>query len=165
MANIQKIAPNLWFDDQAEEAVNFYLSVFKNGSIKRVAHYGKEGQEIHKRPEGSVMVIEFEIEGQRFTALNGGPIFKFNEAVSFVVDCETQEEIDYYWNKLTESGDPNAQQCGWLKDKYGLSWQIVPTIMAELIGDQKTPQSHRAMRAMMEMKKLDIEKLRQAYGQ
>lgn len=165
MAGMKKIAPNLWFDNQAEEAVNFYLSVFKNASIHKISHYGKEGQEIHKRPEGSVMVIDFELEGQRFMALNGGPIFKFTEAISFVVDCETQEEIDHYWNKLSEGGDPNAQQCGWLKDKYGVSWQIVPTILAELIGDQNTPQSQRAMHAMMGMKKLDIEKLRQAYLQ
>src|SRR5687767_5911399 len=133
MATMQKITSNLWFDTQAEEAANHYVSIFKNSSIGKTTHFGKEGYEIHKMPEGTVMTVEFTIEGQKFVALNGGPIFKFNEAISFIVNCETQEEIDYYWNKLSEGGDKKAQQCGWLKDKYGLSWQVVPTILDDLI--------------------------------
>jgi predicted 3-demethylubiquinone-9 3-methyltransferase (glyoxalase superfamily) len=163
MTSLKKITPNLWFDDQAEEAVNYYLSIFKNSRILRVCHYGEEGQEIHKMPAGSIMTIEFEIEGQSFIALNGGPVFHFTEAISFVVDCQTQEDIDYYWERLTPGGDPASQQCGWLKDKYGVSWQIVPTLLNNLIADQNTPQSARAMRAMLGMKKLNIEALQKAY--
>src|SRR5258706_16409780 len=121
----QKITSNLWFDNQAEEAANFYTSIFKKSRKLRTTYYGKEGQEIHKMPEGSVMTVEFEIEGQKYVALNGGPLFKFNEAVSFIVNCESQDEIDYYWEKLIPGGDKNAQVCGWLKDRFGLSWQIV----------------------------------------
>lgn len=156
MATTQSITPNLWFDRQAEEAANFYCSVFKNSSVIRKSYYGKAGYEIHKMPEGTVLTIEFELNGQRFTALNGGPIFKFTEAVSFVISCENQEEVDYYWEKLTEGGDANAQQCGWLKDKFGLSWQVVPKGLVELIKDP------RGMNAMMQMKKLDINKLKAA---
>jgi predicted 3-demethylubiquinone-9 3-methyltransferase (glyoxalase superfamily) len=123
---MQKISPCLWFDDNAEEAVQFYLSIFQNSKVGNVTHYGKEGFEIHKKKEGSVMTIDFEIEGQKFLALNGGPIFKFNEAISFQIYCETQDDVDYYWDKLTEGSDKNAQVCGWLKDKFGVSWQVVP---------------------------------------
>jgi predicted 3-demethylubiquinone-9 3-methyltransferase (glyoxalase superfamily) len=158
-----KITPCLWFDDQAEEAARFYTSVFKNSKIGRISRYGKEGFEIHGRPEGMVMTMEFELDGQPFTALNGGPVFKFNEAVSFQVLCDTQEEVDYYWERLSEGGDEKAQQCGWLKDRYGLSWQIVPRVLIELLGDHKSEKSQRAMKAMLQMKKIDIQKIRQAY--
>ena len=162
MAVVQKIAPCLWFDDQAEEAARFYVSTFANSEIGTVTRYGKEGFEIHGRPEGSVMTATFRIEGQEFTALNGGPHFKFNEAVSFVVRCKTQTEVDRYWDKLREGGDEKAQQCGWLKDKYGLSWQIIPSILADLLGDKDPAKAGRAMQVMLQMKKLDIKKLQQA---
>lgn len=162
MATIQKITPNLWFSNQAEEAVNYYTSIFKNSKIGKISRYGKEGYEIHKMPEGTVMVIEFELEGQKFTALNGGPIFKFSEAISFIINCENQEEVDYYWNKLSAGGDKNAQQCGWLKDKFGLSWQIVPTILAELMSGKDKEKAQRVMAAMLQMKKLNISELEQA---
>jgi predicted 3-demethylubiquinone-9 3-methyltransferase (glyoxalase superfamily) len=164
MATMQKITSNLWFDDQAEEAAKYYTSIFKNSKMGKITHYGKEGQEIHKRPAGSVMTVRFYLEGQEFLALNGGPVFKFNEAISFVVNCENQEEIDYYWNKLTVGGDAKSQQCGWLKDKYGVSWQITPTILPEMLGDQDTEKSQRAMKAMLQMKKLDIGALKKAYN-
>ena len=164
MATMQKITSNLWFDNQAEEAAKYYVSIFKNARIERISRYGKEGYEIHKMPADSVMTVEFTLEGQTFVALNGGPIFKFNEAISFIVNCETQDEIDYYWNKLSEGGDKNAQQCGWLKDKYGLSWQIVPTIMDDMIMDG-SKKSEAVMRALLKMKKLDIRKLEEAYNQ
>ena len=163
MQHVQRIAPCLWFDDQAEEAARFYTSVFTNSRIVSISRYGEAGQEIHGRPPGSVMTAEFELDGQSFTALNGGPIFKFNEAVSFQVNCETQEEIDDYWEKLSEGGDPKAQQCGWLKDKYGLSWQVVPTILAELVKDPNSEKGQRAFQAMLGMKKLDIAELKRAY--
>ncbi len=162
MANMQKITSNLWFDKQAEEAVNFYTSVFKNSQILRSTRYGKEGFEIHKMPEGIIMTIEFQIEGQKFVALNGGPLFKFNEAISFIVNCDNQEEVDYYWEKLSEGGDEKAQQCGWLKDKFGLSWQIVPSVLPDLLHDNDPEKSKLAMRAMLQMKKIDIKKLQQA---
>jgi predicted 3-demethylubiquinone-9 3-methyltransferase (glyoxalase superfamily) len=133
MATVQKITPNLWFDGVAEEAANYYVSIFQNSKITTVSRYGKEGFEIHRQPEGTAMVVAFELEGQQFLGLNGGPQFKFSEAISFVVSCEDQEEIDYLWERLNESGDPNAQQCGWLKDKFGLSWQIIPSILPQLI--------------------------------
>jgi predicted 3-demethylubiquinone-9 3-methyltransferase (glyoxalase superfamily) len=158
-----KIIPCLWFDNQAEDAAIFYTSIFKNSKIGKISRYGKEGFEIHGMKEGTVMVAEFEIEGQSFTALNGGPIFKFTEAVSFQVMCDTQAEVDYYWNKLSEDGDPNAQQCGWLKDKYGLSWQVVPKVLAELVGGPDPEKAGRAMKAMLQMKKFDIAKLQRAY--
>lgn len=160
---IQKITPCLWFDNQAEEAAIFYTSIFKNSKIGRMTRYGKEGFEIHGRPEGTVMTAEFELDGQAFTALNGGPIFKFNEAVSFQVHCETQEEVNYYWEKLSEGGDKNAQQCGWLKDKYGLSWQVVPRLLIELLSDPDPEKAQRTMKAMLQMKKIDIEKIKRAY--
>jgi len=146
---MQKIIPCLWFDNQAEEAANFYTSIFKNSKIGNISRYGKEGYEIHGREEGTVMTIEFEIDGQKFTALNGGPVFKFNEAISFVVNCANQEEIDYYWEKLTTSGGQESV-CGWLKDKYGVSWQIVPDIMRELVGDPASEKSQRALKAMLQ---------------
>jgi len=165
MATIQKISPNLWFDNQAEEAANFYVSIFKNSKIEKINRYSKVGFEIHKKPAGSVMTVRFSLGGQNFIALNGGPDFKFNEAISFVITCETQEEIDYYWTKLSEGGDKKAQQCGWLKDKYGLSWQVVPSIIENLFDDSESDKSQRAMDAVLKMKKLDIESLEKAaYG-
>ena len=160
---MQKISPCLWFDDQGEEAAKFYTSIFKDSKIGDVTRYGKEGYEIHGREEGTVMTVEFEIEGQKFLALNGGPIFKFNEAISFQVYCETQEEVDYYWEKLSEGGDEKAQQCGWLKDKYGVSWQIVPTILIKMLKDKDSEKSQRVMKAMLQMHKLDISTLKKAY--
>ncbi len=164
MQVIQKIAPCLWFDDQAEEAARFYTGIFKNSKIVTVARYGKAGHEVHGRPAGTVMTVAFELEGQAFTALNGGPVFKFNEAISFQVNCETQAEVDYYWEKLSEGGDVKAQQCGWLKDRYGVSWQVVPRALVEMITDPDSEKSGRAMEAMLRMKKLDIAELKRAYG-
>jgi predicted 3-demethylubiquinone-9 3-methyltransferase (glyoxalase superfamily) len=160
---MQKIIPCLWFDDKAEEAAKFYASVFRNSRIGDVTHYGKEGYEIHGRKAGSVLTVEFEIEGQKFVALNGGPVFKFNEAISFQVHCETQKEIDYYWEKLTEGGDRKVQQCGWLKDKYGVSWQIVPVVLGKMLQDKDTMKSDRVMKALLQMSKLDIMTLERAY--
>ncbi len=161
---MQKIISNLWFDNQAEEAAEFYTSVFKNSRIGKIMRYGKEGFEIHGKPEGSVLTVEFEIEGQKFVALNGGPVFKFNEAVSFIVDCDSQEEVDYYWEKLAAGGDPNAQICGWLKDKYGVSWQIVPMALDKLLNDPDTVKSQRTMKAFLSMKKIDIKMLYDAFN-
>ena len=160
---MQKISPCLWFDDNAEEAVAFYVSIFKNAKVGNVTRYGKEGYEIHKREEGTVMTVDFELEGQKFLALNGGPVFKFNEAISFQIYCETQEEVDYYWEKLTEDGDKMAQQCGWLKDKYGVSWQVVPSILVKMLQDKDSNKSERVMKAMLQMQKLDISTLKKAY--
>jgi predicted 3-demethylubiquinone-9 3-methyltransferase (glyoxalase superfamily) len=160
---MQKITPCLWFDDKAEEAAKFYASIFKNSRIGEVTRYGKEGYEIHGREAGSVLTIDFEIEGQKFVALNGGPIFKFNEAISFQVHCETQKQVDYYWEKLSKGGDEQAQQCGWLKDKYGVSWQIVPNILGKMLQDKDAKKSERVMKALLKMRKLDIMILRQAY--
>ena len=160
---MQKIIPCLWFDDKAEEAATFYASVFKNSKIGDVTRYGKEGYEIHRREAGSVLTVEFEIEGQKFVALNGGPVFKFNEAISFQVHCETQKEIDYYWEKLSEGGDKQAQQCGWLKDKYGVSWQIVPNVLGKMLQDKDTKKSDRVMKVLLQMRKLDIMALMRAY--
>jgi len=154
---MQKITPFLWFDNQAEEATNFYTSVFQNSKIGTVARYGKGGP----GPEGQVMTIAFQLDGQEFVALNGGPQFKFTEAVSFVVNCETQEEIDRFWDRLSEGGE--VQQCGWLKDKYGLSWQIVPTILGKLMGSREAEKSQRVMQELLKMKKLDIKTLQQAF--
>ena len=160
---MQKITSCLWFDNQAEDAARFYTSIFKNSRIGRISRYGKEGKEIHKQPEGTAMTVEFELEGQTFTGLNGGPVFKFNEAVSFQVHCETQEEIDYYWEKLSAGGDKNAQQCGWLKDRFGLSWQVVPRILGELMTDPDPEKSQRVMKAVLQMKKLDLPEIKRAY--
>ncbi len=160
---MQKISPCLWFDDKAEEAAKFYTSIFKDSKIGDVTRYGKEGYEIHGKEEGTVMTVEFEIEGQKFLGLNGGPIFKFNEAISFQVYCETQEEVDYYWEKLSEGGDEKAQICGWLKDKYGVSWQIVPIILIKMLKDTDSEKSQRVMKVMLQMHKLDISTLNKAY--
>jgi predicted 3-demethylubiquinone-9 3-methyltransferase (glyoxalase superfamily) len=162
-SHIQKITPFLWFDNQAEQAANYYVSIFRNSKIGQVTRYGKEGYEIHRMEEGTVMTIDFDIENQKFMALNGGPVFKFNEAISFQVLCDTQEELDYYWEKLSEGGDKNAQQCGWLKDKYGVSWQIVPMVLFKMIQDKDQVKSQRVMKAMLQMQKLDIQTLIQAF--
>lgn len=162
MKTVQKITTNLWFDRNAEEAVKFYTSIFKNSSINVVTHYTKEGHEIHGMPEGLVMNIAFTLNDQEFLALNGGPIFKFNEAISLMVNCADQAEIDYFWEKLGEGGDPKAQVCGWLKDKFGLSWQIVPDSMGEMMKNADTPTSSRIMAAMMKMKKIDLAELQRA---
>lgn len=159
----QRIAPCLWFDDQAEAAVRFYSAIFRNSRVLKIARYGKAGYEFHKKPEGSVMTIAFELDGQEFTALNGGPVFRFNEAISLQVFCETQEEIDYYWTKLSDGGDETAQQCGWLKDRFGVSWQVVPTILADLVSDPASAKAQRAMQAMLEMKKIVIGDLKRAH--
>jgi predicted 3-demethylubiquinone-9 3-methyltransferase (glyoxalase superfamily) len=158
----QRIAPCLWFDNQAEEAANFYVSVFRNAKITQISRYPDAGQETHHQRPGSVMTVGFELDGQPFTALNAGPLFKFNEAVSLQIDCDTQDDVDYYWNKLSQGGDPKAQQCGWLKDKYGLSWQVVPRILPELLKDHQSPKAQRAMEAMLNMKKIDIAALEHA---
>lgn len=159
-----RISPCLWFDSEAEQAAGFYTRIFKNSRIVSTTRYGKAGFEQHHRPAGSVMVVVFELDGQEFTALNGGPIFRFTEAISFQINCETQAEIDHYWEKLSAGGDPKAQQCGWLKDKYGLSWQVVPTMMAELFENGNSAKADRVMEAMLRMKKLDIAKLEKAAG-
>jgi predicted 3-demethylubiquinone-9 3-methyltransferase (glyoxalase superfamily) len=164
MRSIQKITPCLWFDDQAEEAVAFYTGVFRNSKVTNISHYGEAGHEIHGKPAGTVMTVAFELEGQAFIALNGGPVFQFNEAISFQIDCETQEEVDYYWEKLSEGGDEKAQQCGWLKDRYGVSWQVVPGVLIEMLTDDDAEKSQRTMTAMLQMKKLDIDQLKRAYA-
>jgi predicted 3-demethylubiquinone-9 3-methyltransferase (glyoxalase superfamily) len=161
---MQKITPFLWFDDQAEEAAKFYTSIFKNSMVGRILRYGGEAAKASGRPVGSVLTIEFELEGQTFTALNGGPQFKFNESVSFVVNCETQDEVDYFWQKLTADGGEESA-CGWLKDKFGLSWQVTPTVLIEMLHDKDPKKSERVMNAMMEMGKIDISKLKAAYAQ
>jgi predicted 3-demethylubiquinone-9 3-methyltransferase (glyoxalase superfamily) len=158
-----RIAPCLWFDSQAEEAARFYTGIFKNSKIGKISRYGEAGREVTHKPPGSVMLVEFELDGEPFQALNGGPNFKFNEAISFVITCRDQKEVDYYWDKLSQGGDPNAQMCGWLKDKFGLSWQVVPAVLAEMVGDPKSEKSQRAMEAMLKMKKLDIATLERAY--
>jgi predicted 3-demethylubiquinone-9 3-methyltransferase (glyoxalase superfamily) len=158
---MQKITPFLWFDNQAEEAANFYTSIFKNSKIVNISRYGEEGAKASGRPEGSVMTVTFQLNGQEFTALNGGPVFKFTEAISFFVNCETQEEVDELWEKLTEGGE--EVQCGWLKDKYGVSWQIVPTALMEMLQDKDAERAQRVMKAMLQMRKIDTRALREAY--
>ena len=160
---MQKISPFLWFDNQAEEAVNFYVSVFKNSKVRNITHYDEAVAKASGKPEGSVMTIDFQLEGQDFIALNGGPQFKFTEAISFSVDCKTQEEVDELWEKLSEGGEEGP--CGWLKDKFGLSWQIVPTALVEMLQDKDAEKAKRVTRAMLQMKKLDIETLKKAYEQ
>jgi predicted 3-demethylubiquinone-9 3-methyltransferase (glyoxalase superfamily) len=160
---MQKITPFLWFDDKAEEAVNFYVSVFKNSKIGNIVRYGEEAAEASGRPKGTVMIVTFQLEGQDFIALNGGPVFQFTEAISFVVNCETQEEVDRFWEKLSEGGQEG--QCGWLKDKYGVSWQVVPSILGKLLQDKDAEKSRRVMKAMLQMHKIDIKTLQQAYDQ
>ena len=160
---MQKITPFLWFDNQAEEAANFYTSIFKNSKIVSDARYGEEGAKVSGRPKGTAMTIAFQLDGQEFVALNGGPHFKFSEAISFVVNCKTQEEVDHYWEKHSAGGDEKAQQCGWLKDKYGLSWQIVPDVLGKMMQDKDQKKSENVMRALLQMKKLDIKTLKKAY--
>ena len=163
MKSTQRITPCLWFDHEAEEAAKFYTSVFRNSRIGQITRYGEGGREFHGRRVGSVLTVAFELDGQPFTALNGGPQFRFNEAISLQVFCATQAEIDHHWQKLSEGGDPNAQQCGWLKDRYGVSWQIVPSVFMDMIAQHDAPKAQRAMVAMMGMRKLDIAELQRAY--
>jgi predicted 3-demethylubiquinone-9 3-methyltransferase (glyoxalase superfamily) len=157
---MHRITPFLWFDQQAEEAANLYVSIFRDSKILSVARYGKAGP----GPEGSVMLVNFQIEGQKFIALNGGPLFRFTEAISFSIDCQTQEEVDHCWNKLTADGGQESQ-CGWLKDKFGLSWQVIPTILGQLLADKDPQKSQRVMQAMLQMKKIDIAALQRASAQ
>jgi predicted 3-demethylubiquinone-9 3-methyltransferase (glyoxalase superfamily) len=163
MAAVQPITACLWFDNQAEEAARYYTGIFKNSKIGKISRYGEVGREVHGQAPGTVMTVEFELNGQPFTALNGGPVFKFNEAISFQIFCRTQEEVDHYWNRLTDGGDPSAQQCGWLKDKYGVSWQVVPTVLSEMMSDPDKEKAGRAMQALLQMKKLDIAELERAF--
>lgn len=158
---MQKITPFLWFDDEAEQAVKFYTSIFKKSKIGGIARYDEEGAKVSGRPKGTVMTVEFEIEGQEFIALNGGPEFQFNEAISFVVNCKTQKEVDYFWAKLSAGG--KVIQCGWLQDKFGVSWQVVPTVLSEMLQDKDREKARRVMHAMLQMVKLDIKTLKQAY--
>lgn len=155
-----KITPSLWFDKNAEEAVDFYVSIFPNSKIGNITYYSKEGFEIHHMPEGSVLTVEFELDGKSFLALNGGPVFKFNEAVSFIIECKDQEEVDYYWEKL--SAVPESEQCGWLKDKFGLSWQVTPKILNQMLADPDKEKAGRVMKAMLQMKKIVIADLEKA---
>jgi predicted 3-demethylubiquinone-9 3-methyltransferase (glyoxalase superfamily) len=159
----QRITPMLWFDDdQAEEAAAFYTSIFKNSRILATTRYSKEAEQAAGRPAGSVMTVSFLLDGQEFTALNGGPHFKFNEAISLVVRCRDQEEVDYYWDRLSAGGDPRAQQCGWLKDRFGVSWQVVPELVPELLAGSDPEKARRAMAAVLQMKKLDVDEIRRA---
>lgn len=160
---MQPIVPCLWFNGNAEEAVNFYTSIFKDSRIGHISRYSEVGFEYHGQPAGSVLLIEFELNGQTYTALNGGPHFKFNEAISLQVMCGSQDEVDYYWEKLGAGGDPNAQQCGWLKDKFGLSWQVVPTAFIEMLRDSDAKKAGNVLQAVFPMKKLEIEPLRKVY--
>ena len=158
---MKNITACLWFDDKAEEATKFYTSIFKNSKVGRITRYGEAGAKVSGRPLGSVMTATFEIEGQEFMALNGGPLFKFSEAISFIVNCETQQEIDELWEKLSDGGEKGV--CGWLKDKYGLSWQIVPTMLAKMMQDRDSEKTNRVMQAILQMKKLDMKRLKEAY--
>lgn len=160
--HVQKITPFLWFDDQAEEAVNYYVSIFGNARVAAITRYNEEGAEVSGRPVGTVMTVAFQLEGQEFVVLNGGPYFKFTEAISFVVNCESQEEVDHYWTRLSAGGDEKAQQCGWLKDKYGVSWQVVPKVLDELLNDLDPEKVRRVMKAMLKMKKIDVAGLMRA---
>jgi predicted 3-demethylubiquinone-9 3-methyltransferase (glyoxalase superfamily) len=160
---MQKITPFLWFEDQAEDAAKFYTSIFKNSKVGKITRYGESAEKAAGRPAGSVMTVEFEIAGQKFTALNGGPVFKFNESISFVVNCETQEDVDHFWEKLTADGGQESQ-CGWLKDKFGVSWQVVPTVLIEMLHDKDPERSERVMKEMLQMQKIDIKKLNDAYA-
>lgn len=161
-SRFQRITPFFWFDDQAEEAVNFYLSVFDNAKILSVSRFSKESAQACGKAEGHVMAVSFQLDGQDFSALNGGPVFKFNEAISLVVHCHSQEEVDHYWDKLSQGGDEKAQQCGWLKDRFGVSWQIVPTVLIELLQHPDPQKAGKVASAMMQMKKLDIAGLKLA---
>ncbi|KWW17311.1 glyoxalase family protein [Peribacillus simplex] len=161
---LQKITTNLWFDTQAEEAARFYTSIFENSKIGRITHYGNVGREIHGMSEGKVMTVEFELEGQAFIALNGGPHFKFTEAISFIIHCESQKDVDYYWENLSQGGDEKAQACGWLKDQFGVSWQIIPENITDMINNTDPERSARVMTALYQMKKIDINALKRAYN-
>jgi predicted 3-demethylubiquinone-9 3-methyltransferase (glyoxalase superfamily) len=163
MKIVQRIAPCLWFDGQGGQAAEYYISIFPNSRIVKVARFGKAGREITGGEPGAVLTVAFELDGQSFTALNGGPDFKFSEAISLQIFCDSQKEVDYYWEKLSAGGDPKAQQCGWLKDRYGVSWQVIPAAMVDLIGDG-SEGSERAMAALLEMKKLDLAALQRAYS-
>jgi predicted 3-demethylubiquinone-9 3-methyltransferase (glyoxalase superfamily) len=163
MITSNAIVPCLWFDTQAEDAARFYTGIFKNSTIGTITRYSEAGREVHGRAAGTVMTVEFDLNGQKFTALNGGPHFKFNEAISFQIMCQNQQEVDHYWNKLSQGGDSSAQQCGWLKDKFGVSWQVVPTPLLEMLTDSDREKADRTMEAMLQMKKLDIAELERAY--
>jgi len=158
----REITSCLWYDSEAEEAANFYMSVFADAKIGNITRYGEEGHDIHGREAGSVMSIDFEIAGRKFVAINGGPVFKFDEAISFQIHCDTQDEIDYFWSRLSEGGEESV--CGWLKDQFGLSWQVVPSVLPEMLLDADTAKSQRVVKAFMQMKKFDIEALKQAYA-
>ena len=160
----QKITPCLWFDGQAEDAAKFYTSIFPNSKITDITRYGEVGKEIHGGEPGSALVVAFELDGQAFTGLNGGPTFQFSEAISFQVDCGSQEEVDHFWNHLSEGGPVEAQQCGWLKDKFGVSWQIIPSVLPELLGDSDRDKADRTMGALLQMQKLDIAALKRAHA-
>lgn len=164
MPAVHMIVPCLWFDNQAEEAVAFYTSLFPNSRIVRVTRYGETSYELHRERAGSVMTIAFELAGQSFTALNGGPVFSFNEAISLQVHCQTQAEVDHFWERLGAGGDEQAQQCGWLKDRYGVSWQIIPTALLDMINDSDSAKVQRVTEVMLQMKKLDLDQLQQAYN-
>ena len=163
MFHDRRIAPCLWFNDEAEQAATFYTSVFPNSKIRKISHYTEAGREIHGRPPGSVLTVEFELDGEPFTALNGGPQFRFNEAISLQVLCRTQKEIDEYWERLRAGGDPPSQQCGWLKDRFGVSWQVVPETLRDMVADPDAGKVSRVMTALFPMKKLDIAALERAY--
>lgn len=162
MATLAKITPCLWFDSEGEEAAKFYTDIFPNSKIAEISRYGEEGKEFHGKEPGTALTMAFELDGQKFTALNGGPKFKFTEATSFQINCETQAEVDHYWEKLGEGGEPRAQQCGWVKDKFGLSWQMVPTVLPKLLSVTEKAKAGRVMQAMLQMKKLDIATLEAA---
>jgi predicted 3-demethylubiquinone-9 3-methyltransferase (glyoxalase superfamily) len=161
---VRKITPFLWFDGQAEDAVKFYTSIFKDSKVGRILRYGEEVAKVSEsgQPVGSVLTIEFEIEGQKFVALNGGPQFKFNESISFVINCETQEEVDYFWGKLVADGGQESA-CGWLRDKFGVSWQVTPTVLIDMLHDKDAAKAERVMHAMLQMKKIEIKRLKEAY--
>ncbi|MEX0740999.1 MAG: VOC family protein [Pseudohongiella sp.] len=163
MSISHRVSPCLWFDTQAEEAANFYIGIFKNAAITRISRYGEAGFEFHQRPAGSVMVVEFVLDGQTFTALNGGPVFKFSEAISFQINCDTQAEIDHYWQQLGDGGPAEAQQCGWLKDRFGVSWQVVPKVLGDMMTDADPVKVQKVTEVMLRMKKLDIAALQHAY--
>lgn len=163
MSLVTPITPCLWFDEQAEAAAAFYTSIFPRSKVTQIARYGEAGREFHGKVPGTVMTVAFELDGQRYTALNGGPMFKFNEAISLQVHCSTQQELDRYWDALSAGGEASAQQCGWLKDRYGLSWQIVPAVLAEMMSSEDAAKSGRVMTAIHGMRKLDIAQLEQAF--
>jgi predicted 3-demethylubiquinone-9 3-methyltransferase (glyoxalase superfamily) len=163
MQNVKSITPCLWFDSEAEDAARFYTTIFPASRVTRITHYGREGQDIHGRKPGTVQTVAFTLGGNAFTALNGGPLFKFNEAISLQVECRDQEEVDFYWERLSKGADPKTQHCGWLKDKFGLSWQVVPAVLPDMLSDPDPNKSQPVMRAMLQMKKLDIAKLKEAY--